>query len=345
MSKATIPHFKARVRESEIAAVVKALRSGHLSQGPEVEALEEEMSAWFDDGHAVAVSSGTAGLLLALLALGVSDGASVVIPSYTCNSLYAAVAYARCRAVCADSGRGSVNITADSARSALSVADAAIVPHTFGFLADIEALSQLRRPVIEDCTHAIGAAYPDGTRAGTHGDVTVLSFHATKLVGSSGGGACVSSSAQIADAIRRLRDCDERPPDRWAFNFKMSDLAAALARARLGMLGEELRKREAMSAAYDEVFAAWAYHRRSAEPQAARFRYLVAPSRGADDFIQRARQLGVQCRRPIYRPIHMQLGDTCPRAEDLHARLVSLPFHTGLSDQEIARVRALAFLC
>ncbi|MBU4212192.1 MAG: DegT/DnrJ/EryC1/StrS aminotransferase family protein [Verrucomicrobia bacterium] len=295
-SEPIISHSRPYLEDREIAAVVQALRAGHLAQGEEVALLERDLSALFDAGRSppkryarasevVVVSSGTAALYLALVALGAQKGKKVIIPSYTCRSLYAAVAHAGATPICADTGKDSVCITPSSVSPLLDdTVGAVIVPHMFGYRADIDAFLALGCPVIEDCAQSAGGRHADGALLGSKGHIAVLSFYGTKLLPAGEGGACVTRRKELAETIRLLRNCDERPLNPCAFNFKMGDLNAALARAKLQSLPAMNERRAFLAQRYDEAFGEKSFRKKSADPQAVCFRYLVElPSRAARD--------------------------------------------------------------
>ncbi|MFH0880753.1 MAG: DegT/DnrJ/EryC1/StrS aminotransferase family protein [Lentisphaerota bacterium] len=331
-----IPHSRPVAEEDGIQAVVAALRAGHLAQGEEVARLEEDLSAFFPGRHVVVVSSGTAALYLALVAHGIGPRGRVVIPSYACNSLYAAVSYTGAAPLCADSGEDSVNITPETVGAA-GECDAVIVPHTFGYLADIGHFMAAGRVVIEDCAQAFGKG-PDGIWLGNAGDAAVLSFYATKLLPAGEGGACVLRRPEQADLIRRLRNADEQQPHPRAFNFKMSDLCAALARAQLKKLERDLQAREHLALRYDEAFGSSSHRVKTGQRQAVCFRYLIRAGPRAIDFMARAESRGIRCRPAIWRPLHLTLGGSCPHAETLAQSLLSVPFYPGLAGEEVEKI-------
>lgn len=350
-----IPHSRPHIDAGDIAAVVQALQSGHLSQGEEVARLERDLSALFDASEVVAVSSGTAALYLALVALGVQKGKKVIIPSYTCRSLYAAVSHAGATPVCADTGKNSVCITPSTVKPLMDDAvGAIIVPHMFGFTADIKGLEALGCPVIEDCAQSAGGRHADGALLGSKGHIAVLSFYGTKLLPAGEGGACVTRHKELAKTIRLLRNCDERPLNPRAFNFKMGDLNAALARAKLESLPAMNERRAFLAQRYDEAFGPQSFRKKSADPQAVCFRYLVElPSRAARDkrawqargkgkdlksFLKQALEAGIMCRRPVWEPLHAGLGGKCPQTEQLQNMLVSIPLYPNLSELEVETI-------
>ncbi|MBN1674496.1 MAG: DegT/DnrJ/EryC1/StrS aminotransferase family protein [Kiritimatiellae bacterium] len=331
-----IPHSRPRVDDEDLRAVARALEAGHLSQGEEVARLEADLSAFFDGMEAVVVGSGTAALYLALVASGLLPGEKVVIPSYTCNSLYAAAVHAGGSPVCVDCAEDGLSVGPQNVGGLLDgEVRAVIAPHTCGFLADVEGIAALGRPVIEDCAQAVGGYYADGSRVGTKGDVAVLSFYATKLLPAGEGGACLTRNRNIAGTIRDLRNCDERPLDARAFNFKMGDLNAALARAKLQKLPIHVEERARIAEKYDEAFGNSAFRTRAEQKQAVCFRYVVETDSRVTDFLEKAKERGILCRRPLWRPLHHALGGICPRTEWLESRLASVPLYPGLTEEEI----------
>ena len=336
-----ITHYIPSVEESDIEAVTAALRERHLSDGSIVAKLESAVAERVGGAHVIAVSSGTAALYLSLAAVGVQRDATVVVPSYTCNSLYAAVAHCGAQSLCADSETESLCVsqrTVEAARQADTAA--VIVPHTCGCTADVDGIASLGMPVIEDCAHAFGGSYPDGGPIGTHGAVSILSFYATKLMPAGQGGACITHDAGIAARIRALRDCDEKALDPLAFNFRMSDVCAALALSRVRHLGCDTVDRAAISAAYDTALSPWACHHTFQAHWNTRFRYLVYAEGQADTLAARAREAGIECKRPIFCPLHFSTGECCPRADRLHGGVLSIPMHSALSAEEKRRIPA-----
>jgi perosamine synthetase len=331
-----ISHSRPEITEEDIQAVVGALRNRHLSQGEEVAGLEAELSAMFNNAEAVAVSSGTAALYLALAALGVGAGDKVIIPSYTCNSLFSAVSFAGATALCADVGERSLNVNRAAVERIMEKSvRAVVVPHTCGYLADIAAIATLGHHVIEDCAQAAGGRHPDGTPVGGKGVISVFSFYATKLIPAGEGGACITRNRDLAETIRQLRDCDKRLPNPRAFNFKMSDINAALARRKLKALHSNLARREQIANEYDKVFKQRSFRTGASSPQAVCFRYVINGGENSEEFIRHSNTEGIMCQRPVWRPLHFSIGGNCPRTENLAKMLVSVPLYPSLTDEEI----------
>ena len=188
--------------------------------------------------------------------------------------------------------------------------------HAFGLAADVDAFLALGVPVVEDCAQALGAE-AGGRPVGARGAAAVGSFYATKLLTTGEGGAVAGPAGRVARA-RDARDYDEREDLRPRFNYKMTDLQAALGRAQLRRLDAFLARRRAIAA-----------------------RYRAALDRPLAPVLDRLERRGVAARRPVFRPIHRALGlDGYPEAERLWARCLSLPCYPRLSDAEVDAVAA-----
>ncbi|OGV66677.1 MAG: hypothetical protein A2283_08440 [Lentisphaerae bacterium RIFOXYA12_FULL_48_11] len=334
-----IPHSRPDISGKEIRAVVTALGKRHLSQGSEVQKLEAKLSRMYNGAEAVVVSSGTAALYLSLLALGIKAGHKVIIPSYTCNSLYAAVNLSGATAICADSGENSVNIDVSTIDPLIDEKTAAlIVPHMFGFLANIGSIKKTGIPLIEDCAQAIGGHYPDGTLTGTKGDIAILSFYATKLVPAGEGGACITKHSKTAEIIRSLRDCDKQRPRAKAFNFKMTDISATLAVAKLSSLQANIRQRSSIAEKFDQALGNNSFRLKSSNPQCVCFRYLASRQKNLQSILQKSLKAGISCNKPTWQALHHSIGGHCPNAEMLERTLLSVPLYPGLTRREIRRI-------
>ena len=155
-----IPHSKVVLDEADLASVAKVLRSGMLVHGKYVSSLEDSIASFIGVDHAVAVSSGTAALHLSLLSLEIDKGSEVIIPSYVCTALLNAVHQVSATPVIVDIDHNTYNISAANIKKAISAKTGAIiVPHMFGLPADIDAIIEFGIPIIEDCTHSVGAKF------------------------------------------------------------------------------------------------------------------------------------------------------------------------------------------
>lgn len=336
-----IPHSRPTVSEDDAQAVARVVRGAQLVQGPEVEALERELAARLGVADAAAVSSGSAALELALRGLEIGAGDDVLIPTYVCDALHHAVV--RC-------GAGPVLVDADPATLSLSPIDAkrrltartraVIVPHAFGLGTDLGPFSALGVPIVEDCAQALGALVEDRP-VGGRGQAAVCSFYATKLL-TTGEGGLVGGAPSLVASVRAARDYDERADLLPRFNYKLTDLQAALGRSQLARFDAFLARRRAIAARYRERLARLpctvpadvgrrhVYHR-----------FVIEIERPIDRVIATLERRGVAARRPVFRPIHRALKLTgYPEAERLWERALSLPCYPSLSDADVDTVVA-----
>jgi dTDP-4-amino-4,6-dideoxygalactose transaminase len=212
----------------------------------------------------------------------------------------------------------------------------------------MQALRRLGVPVIEDCAHALGAEL-DGRSCGSFGQVAVFSFYATKMIAAGEGGMVASSSRRIVDEVKDLRTYDERDHYRVRFNYKMTDMAAALASSQLGRLDAFIRRRRQIAECYDSALRECGMNvpteTRRGRPSF--FRYVVDFGATADEVIALFERAGVCVRRPVFRPLHHYLRKgPMPATDRAWQRLVSLPIYPGVTDEEVARVcRAMVRVC
>lgn len=224
----------------EKASATRVLGSGWVAQGTEVEAFENELCEFLDipSGHAVAVSSGSAALYLALWAL---DGGCkrIGLPVYACAALRNAVGLVNGECVYLDCARDTPNVHINAANEANI--DILIAPSMFGI--PVELPDRTHFKVIEDIAQSLGAMV-SGKRIGLRGELGICSFYATKLMTTGGqGGAVIGLDKKIIDRIRDYREFDCRDDSKLRFNFQMTDLQAAIGREQLKKLPIFLTKR------------------------------------------------------------------------------------------------------
>jgi perosamine synthetase len=342
-----IPHSRPALGDEEARAVTEVIASGQVAQGTRVAAFEAAMAARLGARGAVAVSSGTAALHLALLALGVGPGDEVLFPTFACAAVLQAVRLAGAVPVPVDADPVTFNIDPDAARQARSRhSRALVVVHSFGLPAELDALRALELPVVEDAAQALGAVYR-GRPVGTVGEVGVLSFYATKLMTTGEGGLVISSDARILGVARDLREYDQKPDDRPRFNYKMTDLQAAMGLVQARRLPGFLDRRTALAARYRERLAAMPLRLPAALPDRSHvyYRYVLTGPRPAAEYLPGFEARGVAARRPVFRPLHCALGLTgFPGADAAWERAVSLPLYPALTDDDAERVLQAAAL-
>ncbi|MGA2650858.1 MAG: DegT/DnrJ/EryC1/StrS family aminotransferase [Terracidiphilus sp.] len=280
---ARIPLSAPDITQLEIDAVTAVLRTPHLSLGPELVAFETALASYHRVPHAVAVSSGTAGLHLALLTLSIGEGDEVLIPSFTFIAVANAVLQVRATPVFAEIDPVTLNMDPQAAERAITPRTRAILlPHTFGIPADIDVFQTLAARhnlfLIEDACEAIGAEFgqpPNARRAGSFGHLAVLGFYPNKQITTGEGGAVLAHDPAHATRLRSLRN-QGRGPQRQVFvdgvegrqpsqdwldhaepgyNYRLSDIACALGRVQLSRIDETLALRQAAAARYNRLLA------------------------------------------------------------------------------------------
>ena len=362
MDEEEIPLARPVLGAAEEQAVIDVLRSGQLSLGPRVPAFEQAFASRLGAGHASAVSSGTAGLHLALRAAGVRDGAEVVTSPFSFVASANAAIYERARPVFADIDPRTLNLDPRAAAAAVTERTAAILPvHIFGYPADIPAFEALGLPIVEDACEALGAVHGDGVAVGARGHPAVFGFYANKQLTTGEGGIVTTGDAAVKARIDSERNQGRAPDmgwldhDRLGFNYRLSDIACAIGLAQLERLDGMLADRARVAALYRAALAGIEGLELPCEdpPPPARdrrgwFVFVVQLPRGADRdaTIRALRERGVQS-KPYLPAIHLMSyyratfghrEGEFPVCEDVAARSVALPFFPELSEGQIERV-------
>ncbi|HUJ92231.1 MAG TPA: DegT/DnrJ/EryC1/StrS family aminotransferase [Gaiellaceae bacterium] len=332
--------------EQELAEVAAVLESGQLTMGPKVEELEELLSGATGAAHAIAVSSGTAALHLAVLAAGIGPGDEVLVPAYTFPATANVVALVGAAPVLVDVDPVTMNVDPeDAARRVTPRTKAVLAVHLFGRPARLEELPDL--PLVEDAAGALGASHR-GRPCGGLGLVGCFSFHPRKIVTTGEGGAVTTNDAELAERVRSLRHHGWSPSGRYedisagAFNYRLSDVLCALGIPQLRRLDELLAARERIAAGYAERLAGLDLVLPEADPgdrhglQA----YVIQLDR-RDAVMELLRAQGIQCQIGTY-ALH-RLGayrdqGPFPGADAAYERALALPLHTGLTEAELDRV-------
>jgi perosamine synthetase len=356
-----IPLARPVLGDAEADAVREVLRSGQLSLGPRVPAFERAFAARLGIEHACAVSSGTAGLHLALRAAGVRDGDEVITSPFSFVASANAAVYERARPVFADVDPRTLNLDPQAAAAAITDRTAAIMPvHIFGYPADLPAFEALGLPLVEDACEALGAIHGDGTPVGGRGHPAVFGFYANKQLTTGEGGIVTTSDAAVKERIDSERNQGRAPDmgwldhDRLGFNYRLSDVACAIGLAQLDRLDGMLADRARAAAAYREALAGIEGLELPCEDAGGDrrgwFVFVVQLPRGSDRdaTIRGLRERGVQS-KPYLPAIHLMTyyretfghrEGEFPVCEDLGARSVALPFFPDLSEDQIERVAA-----
>ncbi|MFQ5791354.1 MAG: DegT/DnrJ/EryC1/StrS family aminotransferase [Acidobacteriota bacterium] len=336
----TIPHSRPLLGTEEQRALRQVLASGLLSQGTEVLAFEHAMASALGRRHAAAVSSGTAALHLALLTLGVGRGDRVALPSYACAALVHAASLTGAEPLLVDVDPATFNLDPDDLRRRLRRrTKAVIVPHMFGLPAPFEEIRALGVPVIEDCALALGSRYR-GKPTGSLGVLSVASFYATKMITTGEGGMVLGNQSGLLRKVKDLRSYDGRSRHRNRFNYKMTDLQAALGKVQLDRLTAFVQRRRRLAAFYLEALREGPWELPSEQEEHAFYRFVIRTHRyPTDRFLRRLQKRGIEARRPVFKPLHRYLGlRGFPGADEAFRRAVSLPLYPALRRWEAERV-------
>ncbi|MCI4065261.1 aminotransferase class I/II-fold pyridoxal phosphate-dependent enzyme [Micromonospora sp. R77] len=350
----------------EEAYLASALRSGWVAPlGPDVEAFEAELAARAGRRHAVAVSSGTAALHLALLALDTGPGDVVVVPTLTFVATANAAAYTGAEPVFVDCDPATGNLdpallreTLDRLRTGGARIAAVLPVDMFGSCADYARIlpicAEAGVPVVEDAAEALGAVR-DGRPAGAFGRAAVFSFNGNKIITTSGGGMLVTDDADLAGRARYLATQARQPVPHYehtdiGYNYRLSNLLAALGRAQLARLDTMIARRRQLRERYAKLLAAVPGVRLLADDDAGANCWLttlvVDPAEAgwsAADLAARLAQERIET-RPVWKPMHLQPVFAGARAfltgaaERLFAHGIALPSGSGMGEREIGRV-------
>lgn len=348
-NKRTIPHNRPTVGEEEIKATEEALSNLELTMGTKVKEFEDDFTKFLGT-NAVATSSGTSALHLSLQVLGIQERDQVILPTYTCVSVAYPVLYQRATPVLVDVSTDS-NINPEEVQNNINEkTKAVIVPHMFGYPADIKPIEKICREnnisLIEDCAQSIGATY-GGEMVGTFGDISIFSFYATKMITSIQGGMVCSKNKGLINDIKQLLDCEGDPADdRIKFRYSMSDVNAAVGIAQLKKLNKFITKRREIASIYSEKLgrANLAIPVEEKGRKHVYHRYIVSCNFNPNIIIKKLCDRGIKAAKMHYPPLHRRklLKDYCngdfPVTENLVNTSVSLPIYPSLSEKEAVYV-------
>ncbi|MFC1730161.1 DegT/DnrJ/EryC1/StrS family aminotransferase [candidate division KSB1 bacterium] len=257
-----IPITKPYFDDKEIAAAAKVIESGWVAQGPKVAEFENKFSEYVHSKNSIAVSSGTAALHLALIALGIHEDDEVIVPSFSFIATANAVVYVNVKPVFADIDPATFNIDPKDIAGKINRKTKAIIAvHQVGLPADMNSINTIGRdhgiPVIEDAACALGSQYAD-RRIGDSDNIACFSFHPRKVITTGEGGMITVNDDETADLLRSLRNHganqDSEEYARIGFNFRMTDIQAAIGLEQLKKLDFILSRRRQLAQRYSEAF-------------------------------------------------------------------------------------------
>ncbi len=357
-----IPLFRPSISEDAIEAVTTVLRSGWLGLGPKTQEFEQKFAEYVGAPHCVGLNSCTSAIHLALHVQDFEKDSEVITTPLTFVSTNHAILYEGLHPVFADVDQASGNLSVESVKQKITDRTrAVIVVHYGGYPADIDELYALARAndiaVIEDCAHACGATYK-GRRIGSHGDFHAFSFHAVKNLPMGDGGALTIRSSDHDARLRRLRwlgidkDTFRRTTSRsydWeydvpevGFKYHMNDVEAAIGLAQLQFLDRENARRAEIASLYREGLTGTAGVDLppSSDDRTSSFHLFPIRVDNRDALIEKLKSeaigAGVHYRRNDEYPMYER--SDLPGAELFSSRVLSLPMHMCLTDDDVHRV-------
>ena len=373
-----LPFARPDIGDEEIAEVVDTLKSGWITTGPKVRRFERDFVAFLGDERleAIAVNSATAGLHLALEALGIGPGDEVITTTHTFTATAEVARYLGADAVLVDIDPATLNIDLVQVEAAITPRTKAVIPvHYGGLAADMPALLDVARrhglKLVEDAAHALPATCRGGLIGTLDSDATVFSFYANKTVTTGEGGMVVTRDAKLAQRARtmRLHGISRDAFDRFSaetpswyyeivapgFKYNLTDIAAALGIHQLRRARGFQQRRAAIAARFHAAFADLPL---LLPPQApagdlhAWHLYVVRLCDAAplvrDAFIERMYALGIGCSvhyiplhlHPYWRERYHLRPDEFPHSQHAYEQMVSLPLYSKMSDADVERVIA-----
>jgi perosamine synthetase len=354
--------------------VLAALRSGRLSMGPWGEELERLLADFTSLPWAAAVSSGTAGLHLAVRALGIGPEDCVVTSSFSFVASANAIRYEGAEPIFVDIDPDTLCMSPDALAKYLDscreegdiLRDPAsgrrvagvLSVDAFGHPADLAAISSLARPrglvLVSDSCEALGSRTAEGHHVGTQADVSVLAFYPNKQITTGEGGAVLGTDTQLRDLIVSLRNQGRRPGDAWlyhevvGYNYRMDELSAALGVAQMRRVEDILARRSQVAVWYAEALAeleelALPHAARGVEPAWFVYALRVQTNELRDELVAHLNEHGVECKAYFDPPIHLQPpyrdGRSClPVTEDAAKRTLVLPYFATMTQEQVRRV-------
>jgi perosamine synthetase len=350
------------------------VRSGSLSLGPKLDQFEHDFGEWLGGGYAVALSSGTAALHLGVRAMGWGEGDEVITSPLSFVATSNALLYEGATPVFCDIDPVTLNLDPEAAAAAANGSTAGILPvHIFGYPADLPALGKIASDagigILEDAAQALGAVDRTGTKVGASGNIAVFAFYPNKQMTTGEGGVLVTPDKQVADRVTSERN-QGRPPendgevehDRLGFNYRLSDLQAAIGIAQVERLDELLNARDDVAALYRERLTQLGAEpagegenndivlpcENNGDERRGWFVFVVQLPEGTDReaVISSLAEKGIASKAylpcihqlPPYKERFGFVGGEFPIAERISERSLALPFFTSMTEGQVDRV-------
>ncbi len=345
----------------EIELVTEVLKSGRISLGPMLARFENEFADWLGVRNAVACSSGTAGLHVACITAGFGPGDEVITSPFSFVASANVIRYTGAKVVFADIDENTLNIDPAAVSAAMSERTIGVLPvHIFGMPADMPAISDLAHKnglaIVEDACEALGASWSNGQMVGATGNPAVFAFYANKQMTTGEGGMLVTDDDALAETWRSIINQGRADSGQWlahdtlGYNYRMSDVSAAIGVAQVEKLDHILTLRAQVAAEYDRLFASVpgvTTPYRNPDLNRSWFVYwlLLDEQYDRNEVMARLTEMGIQSKpylpcihlQPLYRELGFEEG-MFPVAESVSQRSLALPFHPQLSPSEQSRV-------
>jgi len=353
-----IPIAEPLLGDEELSNVVEAVKSGWISsKGKFIPEFEEKFARYCGVKYGVATSNGTAALHLALEALGIGEGDEVIVPTLTFIATANAVRYTDAKPVFADSHPDYWCIDPEKIESLITPKTKAIIPvHLYGHPCDMDAIMAIANRhnlyIIEDAAEAHGAEYK-GRKVGSFGDIACFSFYGNKIMTTGEGGMCLTNDEELVQRMRILRDHGMNPNKKYwydivGFNYRMTNMQAAVGVAQLGKLDKFIEKKRQIARWYSEGLKGLEgkglvkLHPEMPWARCVYWMYsiLITHNFGVsrDQFIKKLAESGIET-RPLFYPIHRmppyRSVERFQVAEELSKTGISLPGGSKLAKEEI----------
>jgi len=368
----SIPLASPDISEKDRATIAEVLGTPFLSIGPKVEEFEKKLAAYAGTRYAIAVNSGTSGLHLCVRALDIKDGDEVITTPFSFIASANCILFERAKPVFVDIDPRTLCMDPARIEKAITKKTKAILPvHIFGHPCDMDAIRKIAKArnlsIIEDACESLGSEYK-GKRTGVFGDAAVFAFYPNKQITTSEGGMVVTDNERIAKLCRSMRNQGRDEGDSWlshsrlGYNYRMSELPAALGVSQMERIDEMLEKRDKVASLYNRTLASisdisipfiaplvkmsWFVYVIKLNPE-------KFSRNDRDALIKKLQSHGIGC-RDYFPPIHLEpfyqkmfgykQGDF-PITERVASRTIALPFHNNLSSSEVAYIcKTLAYL-